>query len=285
MQGGFAVVLGCASLALGLAWLYYRRYPVTRPPIGVITCWDVAIMLGAIVVVPYLYLTLPLGLVVGLLSLGYVSILYTLAEPVLRARWALWLAVLTLLAADLGAAHLFGPGSLPLLAINNAVLVAIVVGVANIWAQSGIKARDVAVLGAALALYDVLATSLLPLMTDLITRLAQAPFAPLVAWPIGDEGAWLGVGLGDLLLAAVVPLVLRRAFGRRAGVLALAINLVALSGLLALLALGVVQVTLPAMVVLGPLIVLQYGYWTRRRGPERTTWQYLQAEPLQASIR
>jgi hypothetical protein len=38
-------------------------------------------------------------------------------------------------------------------------------------------------------------------------------------------------------------------------------------------------VTLPAMVLLGPLMVLQYVYWTRRRGGERTTWQYQQAEP------
>jgi hypothetical protein len=26
--------------------------------------------------------------------------------------------------------------------------------------------------------------------------------------------------------------------------------------------------------------VVQYGYWVRRRGQERTTWEYLQAEPL-----
>ena len=34
------------------------------------------------------------------------------------------------------------------------------------------------------------------------------------------------------------------------------------------------------MVVLGPLMVLQYGYWRLRRGRERTTWAYLQSEPL-----
>jgi hypothetical protein len=25
---------------------------------------------------------------------------------------------------------------------------------------------------------------------------------------------------------------------------------------------------------------VQYAYWVRRRGQERTTWEYLQAEPL-----
>ena len=59
--------------------------------------------------------------------------------------------------ADVGAAYLFGLGSVPFFAINNLVLIAVVGGVANIWAQTGLKARDVAILAAALALYDVLA--------------------------------------------------------------------------------------------------------------------------------
>jgi hypothetical protein len=37
----------------------------------------------------------------------------------------------------------------------------------------------------------------------------------------------------------------------------------------------------PVMVVLGPLMLLQYLYWRRRRGQERTMWQYLQEEPMQ----
>jgi hypothetical protein len=42
---------------------------------------------------------------------------------------------------------------------------------------------------------------------------------------------------------------------------------------------GVLKGTFPVMTVLGPLMVLQYLSWSRRRGPERTTRQYLQAEP------
>ena len=38
--------------------------------------------------------------------------------------------------------------------------------------------------------------------------------------------------------------------------------------------------SIPAMVALGPIAVLQYAWWLRRRGKERTTWEYLQAEPL-----
>src|SRR5438270_642793 len=83
-----------------------------------------------------------------------------------------------------------------------AVLLVAIIGAANLWAQSGMKARDAALLGAALVVYDFVATVLLPLMNDLIGRLASLPFAPQITWASGDD-QWLGVGLGDLLLAAV----------------------------------------------------------------------------------
>jgi hypothetical protein len=51
----------------------------------------------------------------------------------------------------------------------------------------------------------------------------------------------------------------------------------------ALLDLGLVRRTIPAMVALGPLTVAQYLFW-RRRGPERTTREYLQAEPLAPAL-
>ena len=43
--------------------------------------------------------------------------------------------------------------------------------------------------------------------------------------------------------------------------------------------LGVTYVTFPVMIVLGPLLIAQYGYW-RRRGPERSTAEYRRIEPL-----
>jgi hypothetical protein len=45
----------------------------------------------------------------------------------------------------------------------------------------------------------------------------------------------------------------------------------------------------PVMVALGPAMVLQYAYWRRRQGAERSTWQYRQAElvprPTQQVVR
>ncbi|HEX5505349.1 MAG TPA: hypothetical protein VFW96_22215 [Thermomicrobiales bacterium] len=284
MHAAFYVVLGHAAGAAGLGWLYFRRYRVARPPLGVLTSGDLAVLVGGVVLVPYLYLLLPRWVVAGLLAAGILSVLYVTWEPILRARWAIWPATLLLLGADVGAALRFGTASRPFFAVNNAVLLVAAVGIANLWAQSGMRARHVAALGVALALYDALATARLPLMADLLARLAGLPFAPLVAWPVGDAGRWLGIGLGDLLLATVAPLVMRKAFGRAAGLAALALAPGALGTLLALVDLGVVRGPIPAMVVLGPLLALQYGYWARRRGAERTTRQYLRAEPPRGQV-
>jgi hypothetical protein len=55
-------------------------------------------------------------------------------------------------------------------------------------------------------------------------------------------------------------------------------------GVLALLDLGLVRATIPAMVVVGPLTAALYLVW-HRRGRERTTREYRQAEPLAAPAR
>ena len=65
-------------------------------------------------------------------------------EPVLHSRFATWLAVIVLLAADLAAALLFQTTNDRFLAVNNLVLI---VGITNLCAQSGMKARDIALFG------------------------------------------------------------------------------------------------------------------------------------------
>jgi hypothetical protein len=262
-----------------LSWFYFRRYAITRPPIGVLNLWDVTIMIGGIVLVPYLYLGLPLWLVAGMITIGVLSALFFMWEPILRSRWAIWVATITLTGADIGIVLMFGATSTPYFIVNNAVLTMVIVGLTNLWAQSGMKARDVAILAGALAIYDVVATWQLPLTTDLFRRLADLPFAPLIAWQIGSGGLWLGIGIGDLLLATVFPLTMYKAFGRRSAIWALAISLSSIAAVLALPGIDIVHQTFPVMIVLGPLILLQYGYYRRKWGPERTTWQYLRAEP------
>jgi hypothetical protein len=72
---------------------------------------------------------------------------------------------------------------------------------------------------------------------------------------------------------------MRKSFGRPAGLAGLGIGLAIVGAVLAALETGAIDTAIPAMVVLGPVMVAQYAYWARRL-PQRTTWQYLQAEPL-----
>jgi hypothetical protein len=274
------IILIHTAAAVILSWLYFRRYAMTRPPIGVFNLGDIAVMIGMVILVPFLYLWLPLWVLTGLLTLASLSILYFTGEPVLRSTWAIWLVTILLGGADLFTALVPAMNPVWFFAVNNIVIVISVVGVTNLWAQSGMKARDAAILGAFLAIYDLIATSLLPLMNDLFTRLEGLPFAPELAWPLNTAGEWFSLGLGDLVLAAVFPLVMRKAFGRTAGILAMTIGLGAISLLILSLIFGLLVGTFPVMVVLGPLMVLQYGYWHRRQEHERTTWQYLKAEPM-----
>src|SRR5919202_624980 len=104
----FYVVPAYMIGALLLGWAYFRRYQLTRPPLGVINLGDVTLMVAAAIVVPYLSLALPLWLAAGLFAMGTLSILYYLWEPILRARWAVWLTVLLLLAADVAMALRLG---------------------------------------------------------------------------------------------------------------------------------------------------------------------------------
>jgi hypothetical protein len=275
----FYVVIAFTASAVLLGWVYFRNFQTARPPIGVLNLGDVAFMIGVIILIPYLYLALPLWLVAAIFAMAMLSILLFVGEPVLRSRWANWVIALFLVGADVWTNLYFGSSSTAFFLVNNAVLVLAVVGVTSLWAQSGIKARDVAVLGGVLALYDLVATALLPLMTDLIERLVSIPFAPVVSWGFGPER--FVIGLGDLLLATVFPLAMRKAFGRSAGVAAMAINLGAIAATLAFLQLAGSEAAVPLMTGLGPLMVLQYLYWMGRRGQERTTWQYLQTEPLE----
>jgi hypothetical protein len=279
----YMVVVAVAVASTLLCSAYFRRYQVTRPPIGVFNGRDVVVLLAAIVLIPYLYLALPLGVVTVLLVLTTLGILYFTCEPVVRRPRLLAAIVVAAVAADVSIALVAGTANNTFLAVNNVVLVVVVVGVANLWAQSGMKARHVAAMAAALAVYDFIATSQLTLMTDLMNRLSESPLPPFIGWREGD-GA-LGIGLGDLLLAGVFPLVMRKAFGTRAAATALAVAVTVIVCVLALVQLEVIDFALPVMVILGPLMVAQYALTRRRHGTERTTFQYLQAEPLAAAAR
>lgn len=257
------MIYAYALLTMGLGWFYFGHYRLKRPPLGVFNLWDVAVMIGGIILIPYLYLALPTWLVAGLLGLSALSISYICLEPVLPRPWLIWPAVLGLGLSDVTALGLFGTHSAAFFGVNNGVQILVVVGVTNLWTQSGLKARDIAILGGVLMIYDYLFTAQLPLMDDLFRQLDGLPFAPMVVWSSG-AGQWGTIGLGDLLLATVFPLVMRKTYGTAAGLIGLGLILAGFLGVVLAAGSGWWPASFPVMIVLGPLMVAQYGYWRRR---------------------
>src|SRR5947208_512363 len=123
MSPASAVVLGTAMLALVLAWGYFRRYAISRPPLGVLSIGDVVALMAGVLLMPYLYLAIPTGVAAAILGVGLVNLLATAAQPVLPVGWLGWLAALGLVGADAAATVVFGPRSPAYFAVNNVVLV------------------------------------------------------------------------------------------------------------------------------------------------------------------
>jgi hypothetical protein len=68
------VVVSFEAAAVLVACWYFRRIRIHRPPIGVMNLRDVALMIGAIVLVPYVYLAVPAWVAPTLLGLGLFSV-------------------------------------------------------------------------------------------------------------------------------------------------------------------------------------------------------------------
>jgi hypothetical protein len=264
------VVAAAATASVGISLCYFRRWELRRPALGVFNVFDVAVLVAVIAAAPYLYLALPRWGVSALLGVALLNTFLLAAEPLLR-RPIRWTVVTLVLAADIAAASLGSPAIV--FAANDVVAVLAVAAVANIWAQAGLAARDVTILACALTLYDVIATIVFPITGQILTRVAGVPFAPLVAWPLGGD-AWFGVGLGDLLIASLVPLVFTKAYGTRRGGGVAVLNVLALITVAAVTATDAVHDIIPFMVVLGPLTVLSYLAFHRESPHERTTYEY-----------
>ena len=272
-------VIGCEAAAIVGSLLFFRRARVDAPAIGVFGCDD-AIAVGVFVaVMPFVYLALPYWLVASLFALGGASLLQ-LAFAAALPHSVVWPLVTGLTAIDATLARL-GSDNAAFLGLNDCLLIVIVIGLANLWAQSGMRVRDAVVLAGGVAAYDYVATLKAPLTIDLMDRLAGVAFAPRVAFTAHGT-IILSVGLGDLMFASVFPLLLRRAYGRRAAFAAAATSFGALAAMTASASMGLAHV-LPAMVAIWPLMLIQYT-WLRRHGPERTTGAYLAAEPRRLDV-
>ncbi|MGC0316646.1 hypothetical protein [Kitasatospora acidiphila] len=269
-----AALSGVTVVAIALALGYLARIRIPRPPVGVYTAGDVAVVCVGVVLAPLLDLALPTPVVVTVFGvvLG-TAVQFTLA-PVLGGRWA-WLPA----AAAVGTTLALHASPTGVLAATDALLLIAVVGVANLWVQSGMRAAHVAALAAVLAVYDLVATTLTSVTLRFAAEVQGQPFAPQLALTRGALP--VSLGLGDLLLLVLFPLAAAKAYGRRAALLAAAVGLAVVSAVSALFATHVLTTGFPLLAALGPLIVAQQLYWRQRCGRERNwaEWRSGAREP------
>jgi hypothetical protein len=265
------------AAAVGLGVGYFRRFRVERPPVGVYTLTDIAVMMVAVVVVPVAYLHLPTGVVTAVLGVMTVFALQFTFAPILAGRFPRWVSLLLAAAAAATDLALYAatPGSDLRAAAtvwNNLLLLVLVVGVCNLYAQSGMKARDVAIFISFLTGYDVVATLALPTMGDLLRRVAELPFAPVFTTSPGPDA--VTIGLGDVLLLVLWTLVAVKGYGAAAGWLASSTAVILAAALAAAIGAGLISGPFPVMLLAGPAIAAEYLLLRRRHGPERTTAAY-----------
>jgi hypothetical protein len=262
MDTSALVVLAFSAAAMLSGWWIFQHVRLPKPDLGVFSLGDIGLMLVAIAAVPPLYLAIPAPVIAGILLMAVGNSLHTLFSAILRSHRAVWSITVMVLAADVASAWL-GPHGPVFAVINDVLLVAFTGTVAALWVQSGLRARDAAILTAGVAAYDLITTGYLPLTDNLIARLADIPVAPVVRWgPVS-------IGLGDLLILTLVPVVYRKAFGDTAGLTALTTGILGIVAALALRANG------PLIAGLGPALIAQYIGWRHWHGPEQTTWQFL----------
>jgi hypothetical protein len=248
---------------IGLAAVYLARVTVPRPPVGLFTRSDVAIMIIMLVIMPFAYLALPAAAVAAAFGVIVLTVVWQALSPVTGGRLAGLTAVL-LCAADAAA---FAAGWQPgMLIAGDLLIVLTVTGVTNLWAQAGMTPGHAAALAVALACYDMLATGLTGLTASFTSRVDGLPFAPLLAAGYHPP---VFLGLGDCLLLVIWPLVAARAYGRAAGWTGALAGVLVLGPGLALMT----YVTgrgagFPLATPLGLVIAAQYLYWRRRRSPE-----------------
>ena len=275
MLSATLVIWGFSTGAIIFSFLYFRYYQIQRPPIGVMNLRDLVIMLGGIVIIPILYSLLPNFMVAIMLILGGTSIIFFLIDGIFHKKWLTWLLTMMILLVDLTLFWNFGNNSNEFIIVNNTIQILVVVGITNLWAQSGLKARDTAIFSFFLICYDFLFTNIFSFMADLFDLLSLFPFSPMVIMKSGSEDSWLAIGLGDLLIAAVFPLVMRKSYGNTPGNLAILVSIISLGAILVSPQFNLFEEIFPVMVLLGPLVIIQYLFWAYRKGRERTTQEYM----------
>ncbi len=268
---GYLALLDLTIVAMiALAVGYLHRYRLPRPPVGRFTRSDVLIMSCLLVALPFGYLSAPIQVVSGVFAVMFLGTAQLTLAPVLGGR-AATAAGFCLVTATIAAGVLDLPRTV--LFLNAVLIVVALVGVTNLWTQTGMTAGHVAALAAVLVGYDLVATGLSTTTDRFVSLVNGYPFAPMLAVTADDPP--IAAGLGDCLMLVLWPLVAWKAYGRLAGWLAATIGV----GLVVAVHTAFLTDTLadgvPFLLLLGPAILVQYATWYRLRGPGRRTHEWL----------
>ncbi len=272
-------------LTIALSVLYLRRVRMDRPAIGTFNGVDVVVVFGFIVVLPLLYLVMPVTPLLVVLGLTFTSALVFGLRPLLGPART-WLVVGVVVAANIwmGRTMLGTVVGWQLFWIENDLLVVgAAVATANLYVQGGMRLRHVAWFGLVLAVYDAVFTFVWPVTNTLAQRFIGWPFDPSVGFRIGIYNAT--VGLGDLLIYSLFVIAALKAYGPRAARGAAVISVLCGAVVPALLPLltdvfidARTDVIVPAQAAFGPAAFLYYRWLRRTYGAERTMADFVGAD-------
>jgi hypothetical protein len=277
----FAVVLVSVALVSLGALYYFRRVRMERPPIGTFNGRDIVILLTFVIALPFVYGYLPLWLITCLLVLTFTSSLYLGYKPVLGTART-WLGIGLLIGLNVWTSHhLMGTtAGWQLWWAELSIMVGLgAIAVSNLYVQGGMKLQYVAWLALALAAYDIVFATVLPLTDELVAGYLAHPLDPLMGMRFGIDN--YGVGLGDLLVYSLFLIASYKAYGAKAARIAFGLILLFGAFVTAFIPFAFnfldqeLDLLIPSQALFGPAAFLCYLWMKRRWGRERTMAEYL----------
>lgn len=286
-QAIFQVIVAMvgALSASGCAVLYFKYVRLDRPAVGVFNMRDIGVLLLFIITLPLLYLILPqMGLTIWLV-LTFTGAMYFGLRPLLRPRYV-WPIIAVLLGADIWITYnMLGRqmGWQIYWSVTSIVMLLVVVSVANLYIQGGMRLRHIAWFALVLSVYDFLTATVFPLSQQLADRFIGRPLDPSIGFRWSFYNA--NIGLGDLLVYCCFAIAAYKGFGKR-GLIAAFIIIPIFGAILpgssslfiGLFVRGSIGIVVPAQTFFGPAAFVTY-FILARRSQERSMkeWQALEA--------
>jgi hypothetical protein len=277
----FGVILVGITAVCSGALFYFRRVRMERPPVGTFNGRDIVILLAFIVSLPFLYGYLPYWLITCLLTITFASSLYLGYRPLLGPART-WLGIGLLIGLNVWTSHHLMGTTLgwQLWWVELGLMVGLgAISVSNLYVQGGMKLKYVAWLALALAVYDIVFATVLPLTDELVAGYLSHPLDPLLGFRFGIDN--YAVGLGDLLVYSLFLIACYKAYGRRAARIAFGLILLLGAFVTAFIPFMFnffdpeLDLLVPSQALFGPAAFICYLWMRRVWGPERTMAEYL----------